>query len=259
MTQAVKGVLFDLDNTLIDWREAGGWDYSEKQHLEKVHTYLKAQARPLTCTVNTLAYDFRQNARLAWEEARATLRTPQQVAILQETLEKYGFTPDDDITMRDIITAYDWGEEDGVIVFPDVPDALQQLLDRDIQIAIVTNAWQPMWMRDSELEHHDLLQYFPQENRRISAADVGYLKPHPAIFHHALAQIGTSPEETLFVGDNTNADISGAQGVGMRAVLRVNHGEIPAISKIIAPDAMVEDFEHLVRLVDDWDANIADY
>ncbi|MEM9955341.1 MAG: HAD family hydrolase [Chloroflexota bacterium] len=258
MSSPVKGVLFDLDNTLIDWHNAIGWDESEKLHLSKVHQYLADKKQPLSCTVETLTNDFRNRSYKAWDDSRATLRTPQIVDTLQETLAEYGFAPDDTITMRDIIEAYEWGIENGVVVFPDVPDALQKLIDDDIQIGIVTNAWQPMWMRDPELAHHDLLKYFPHENRRISAADVGHLKPHPAIFYHALEQIGTSPEETLFVGDNISADIAGAQGIGMRAILRVNYGQTPLMSSVLAPDAIVEDFEHLLRLVDDWDTAIAE-
>lgn len=257
MSEPVKGVLFDLDNTLIDWHHSIGWEESERYHLGLVHQFLADKQRPLNNTVENIAKTFRNHASTAWSQARTTLRTPHIVTVMEAVLAKYGFTPDEDITMRDVMVAFDWGKENGVTVFPDVPDALQTLLDNGIQIAIVTNAWQPMWMRDPEIEHHDLMKFFPDVNRRISAADVGYLKPHPSIFHHALEQIGTTPDNTLFVGDNSTADIAGAQGVGMRAVLRVNYGEIPAINKLVAPDALVEDFEHLLRLVDDWDANIA--
>ena len=63
--------------------------------------------------------------------------------------------------------------------------------------------------------------YFP--DCRLAAADTGYLKPHPRIFQAALAQLGTAADETVFIGDNPNADIAGALAVGMRAVLRITH------------------------------------
>lgn len=259
MSEAVKAVLFDLDNTLIDWRTAGNWSDTEHRCLTLLYNYLVENDRPLSGSVNRFMMRFNDLASDAWEGARATLRAPHIINTMEATLAEFGFIPDDEISMRDVMIAYDWGDAPGVVPFPDVPGALQKLLDDGIKIGIVTNAWQPMWLRDAELEHHNLMQYFPQENLRISAADVGYLKPHPNIFKHALQQIGTKPENTLFVGDNPTADIGGAQKVGMRAILRLLSEEAPLISSVIVPDASIRSFDELLLLVENWDTHISDY
>src|SRR5690606_15877365 len=101
-----------------------------------------------------------------------------------------------------------------------------------------------------ELHGLSLIEYFP--DCRISAADAGYLKPHPAIFEHALALVDASPDEAVFVGDNPIADIAGAQGVGMRAVLREVHEVPPLLSGLIVPDATITSLEGLPPLLDDW-------
>ena len=46
--------------------------------------------------------------------------------------------------------------------------------------------------------------------------EFGTWKPDPAIFYHALGLIGAGAGSTLFVGDNSEHDILGAVGVGMR-------------------------------------------
>ena len=44
-------------------------------------------------------------------------------------------------------------------------------------------------------------------------------KPSPAFFSAALAALDADPERTWMVGDDLDADVAGAKGVGMRAVL----------------------------------------
>lgn len=256
MSQAIEGVLFDMDDTLIDWSGfSGDWAEMEYAHLELLYNYLAENDRPLSVSLNHFSTVYRDKVVDAWQNSRTTLRAPHMTNIMQAVLESFGFLPDDNITIRHVMQAYQWKGGPDVVTFPDVPDALQKLIDSGIKIGIVTNAFQPMWLRDVELEKHDLLQYFPDESVRISAADVGYLKPHPQIFHYALEKLGTNPKKTLFVGDNPTADIAGAQSVGMRAVLRVLSDEVPRIVRLVKPDAMIHNFDELLRLVDDWDAH----
>ena len=53
----------------------------------------------------------------------------------------------------------------------------------------------------------------------VTSARCGYRKPHPAIYRAALDLAGTAPGETLMVGDNPSADVRGAEGAGLHAVL----------------------------------------
>jgi putative hydrolase of the HAD superfamily len=107
-----------------------------------------------------------------------------------------------------------------------------------------------MWLRDKELEDFDLLKYF--DDCRFSAADVGYLKPHPRIFEAALDCIGSKPEETVFVGDSPVADVAGAQGAGIKAVLRVRKTMSPMLSGLIVPDHTVSSLAELPAILDRW-------
>ena len=50
----------------------------------------------------------------------------------------------------------------------------------------------------------------------IVSGDFGHEKPQPAIYIEAMKRLGEPPAcRTLFVGDNPDTDIKGAQGVGM--------------------------------------------
>ena len=51
----------------------------------------------------------------------------------------------------------------------------------------------------------------------IVSGEVGFEKPHPAIFERALAMAGCSADEALVVGDDPWADIVGAKQAGLKA------------------------------------------
>lgn len=47
---------------------------------------------------------------------------------------------------------------------------------------------------------------------------VGVHKPHPEIFHYAVANAGTAIPDSVMIGDSLEADVRGAQAVGMDAI-----------------------------------------
>jgi len=49
--------------------------------------------------------------------------------------------------------------------------------------------------------------------------DVGFRKPHPAIFEAALNKAGVSAEEAIFIGDDPVWDVKGALDAGIQALL----------------------------------------
>lgn len=59
-------------------------------------------------------------------------------------------------------------------------------------------------------------------NRRfvsvITSVDAGARKPAPQFFQYALAQAGVRKEDVLFVGNQLNTDILGAEAFGIRTV-----------------------------------------
>lgn len=52
----------------------------------------------------------------------------------------------------------------------------------------------------------------------ILSEDIGVMKPYPEIFHFALSVTQSELKESIMIGDNWKADITGAKGVGMDQV-----------------------------------------
>lgn len=251
MPQTLHAILFDLDDTLIDWGDFfDDWESIESRHVRSVYQHIR-KAGYMLGGVTQFTQEYMRRTRSAWVNARSTLEAPHVGKVLVETAEAMG-VPKGELVQEECLHAYGWGRAEGVTVFPDVPPMLEELIAHNIKIGIVTNAFQPMWMRDRELAEHGLLDYFP--DCRISAADVGRLKPDSRIFHHALQRIDAAPEHVVFIGDNLSADIGGAKKVGMKAVLRkrrvqryMRHAPPP-----IEPDATVDSFTELPAILDKW-------
>ncbi|MEO8397161.1 MAG: HAD family hydrolase [Chloroflexota bacterium] len=244
----LKAVLFDLDDTLLDWSGFNhDWPALERQHLRLLFDYVGAEIQPIE-NFDAFCAEFGTRMADAWVLARSTMRAPNLGTVLVETTVAFG-VPADALDTRRCLEAYQWEAIPGTKLFPEVPQTLTLLRQHGLKIGIVTNAHQPMWIRDVEITAHGLFDFFP--DCRISAADVGYLKPHPMIFQAALRCTGTKPEETVFVGDDPNADIVGAQAAGLKAVMRrLPHR--PFASETIIPDAFISRLDELPLQLDTW-------
>lgn len=100
------------------------------------------------------------------------------------------------------------------VVFADAPDVLSTLKQSGYVLGLVSN-------RDTELDtlvtHYGLRQFF---DFTLSGGQAKSYKPDHAIFIQALSLAGNlAPESVLYVGDNYYADVVGALGVGMDAIL----------------------------------------
>jgi FMN phosphatase YigB (HAD superfamily) len=73
-----------------------------------------------------------------------------------------------------------------------------------------------VWQLPELLHSLELVRHF---DFIAASARVGFEKPHPEIFRYALEQAGVRPEEAIHVGDHIDADVQGAQGVGIFPVL----------------------------------------
>jgi 2-haloalkanoic acid dehalogenase type II len=187
---------------------------------------------------------------MAWESsAPPEWIAPRQHEVLRRTLEQLHLNIDQ-LDLAHLQQLFAWGPIPGVRVFPDTFEVLDTIRAWGVQIGLMTNSSSPMWMRDRELEAMGLLQYL---DVRLTAGDVGHLKPHRRAFEAVLNRLGTRPDEAVFVGDRQHDDIVGAQQVGMRAVW-VQRGT-EDIAEDVQPDATIESLSELPPRLDAWFPN----
>ena len=249
----LKAILFDLDDTLIDWsKRTLDWRVHYDNRNKVVFDYVCETIQPITdkplfCEtmwVNTVE---------AWDKARKTMRAPHIGDVMLQTCEAFGVNREK-ISINALIDAYNWGPFPGVTPFDEIHETLSDLQNH-VQFGLVTNAYVPMRVRYNELDAYNLTQYF-EDGMCFSAADVGYLKPHPYIFEVALDALQVQPHEAIFIGDSLEADILGAQNSGMKAIWRKpleTNGSHKRLD--IVPDAEIATFHELYPLLDLWYPN----
>ena len=102
---------------------------------------------------------------------------------------------------------------------PDLPPALARLRECGLQLVVVSNSDGTVEAKLAAAGLRDLLHSV------VDSHVVGSEKPDRAIFEHALRLARSRPERTLHVGDLYHADVVGARGAGLHAVLLDPYGD----------------------------------
>lgn len=191
----IKAVIFDLDNTLVDFmrvkREAVSGAVTAM-----IDAGLKVNREDLIKRVFNM-YD-----REGIEDQRVFDKM---------LVEQYG-----EIDYRILaagIVGYRRAKEGHMILYPHVRMTFAHLLKLGLKIAIVSDAPRmSVWTRLVGLGLDAFLDAV------VTHDDTGKKKPDPAPFRLALARLGVKPEEAIMIGDWAERDIVGAKALGMRTV-----------------------------------------
>ncbi len=90
-------------------------------------------------------------------------------------------------------------------------------------LGLITNG--PSWTQRAKIEQLHLSQWFPH---MLVSGEYGCDKPDGRIFAAMLERLTVDVSAAVMVGDNPDADIRGAHGVGMRAIwIRHSHMVYP--------------------------------
>jgi HAD superfamily hydrolase (TIGR01549 family) len=104
---------------------------------------------------------------------------------------------------------------------PEAFDTLRELKDAGYTLGLVSNRTDPAH------EQLDALGLLPYLDFAFVAGEVEIWKPEAGIFHHAVELAGSSPERSIYVGDNYYADVVGASNAGLTPILLDPEGIFP--------------------------------
>lgn len=136
----------------------------------------------------------------------------------------------------------------------DAHPTLQQLRRQGFRLAVISNA---MDDRNTQalIDKADLRAYFEVI---LSSASAGIRKPHATIFKRVLHQMGVRAQETAMVGDTLNADILGAQSVGLYDIWIQRRADTPGNrvnAQKVRPTATIQTLEALPELIQSLSVN----
>jgi putative hydrolase of the HAD superfamily len=104
-----------------------------------------------------------------------------------------------------------------------------EYLKNDYRLHIITNGFSET--QEKKMQNANIRWYFEVV---VNSEMAGVKKPNPKIFHLALEKAKVEPEKALMIGDNLEADILGAQKVGLSAIhLNSNREQHHQFSQII--------------------------
>jgi len=237
----LRAILFDIGDTLWHSRAAPPPAEFRRLAAERAAEALHALGRrhPDPAAV----------ARTAWEAMEEAMRTARRTDLIepdygevsQAALAGLGLHLGRDEAAALLEATYVSGIEGGKAPFADASAVLAELRRRGFLLGTVTNRAFGGERFRTDLRDAGLDIGWDAE---AVSVEVGFLKPHPAIFEFALERLAVQPGEALMVGNSLAEDVAGAQQVGMPAAWRRS----PPDAEGVAPDYTFGELTELLSI-----------
>lgn len=212
----LHGVLFDYGRTLVTFR------YPTDDLLRVLHEFRPRIEGALGVPAPE-AETILEDVLLPLEEYIASMSEDEvdYMDVYRETWRRAGLKLHDDL-LHEILDAEQQCWDRAVEVDGDAVSVLTWLRERGIKTGVCSNAPFPPEMMRRQVTSNGITELV---DAIVFSSEVGRRKPAPEVYQAAIDAIGTTPGETIFVGDRVREDYEGPRAVGMRAVVVTAHAE----------------------------------
>jgi len=240
----IRAVLFDLGNTLMHSVDPDHWPQVLEQGNQALVDYLCEGGLDIDC--DTFAGDFNHRLHEYYDRRDIRMLETSTFLVLKELLEEKGFTNASDDLLRAAldqhyaVTQQNWQLEDDTLA------CLETLKKDSIKLGIISNAGDD---RDviQLVEKFNIFHYFEFV---LTSAACGYRKPHKRIFELALENLNFLSEQVAMVGDKLDADIEGANQMGIYSIWITRRVDLPSVTEMpVKPQAMISALRDIPTLL----------
>lgn len=228
MNDRIEHIFFDLDHTL--------WDFDRNSELAFEALF---KSHGITINLKEFLEIYEPINFEYWKKYREERVTKQELrrGRFLDAFRPFGITYNND-DLDALATSYINELPKNNFLFEGVNDILSYL-SRKYILHIITNGFEEV--QHLKLQNSGISSFFKTVT---TSEEVGLKKPNPIIFHKALEKAKTAPNVSLMVGDTFEADILGAEAVGMETIFYNYRNEvIPSSYKVI--DSILEIKKHL--------------
>lgn len=189
----IKAVVFDLDNTLMDFMKM-----KRRSIEEAIPAMIDAGLSVTREEANKVIDEIYKEKGIEYQQ------------VFDMFLQRVNNKIDYKILSAGIV-AYRRAREAALIPYPHVYPTLNKLLKFGILMGILSDApAKEAWLRLAYLNFHHIVDAV------VTFEDTGERKPNAAPFLAVLKKLEVKPEEALMVGDWAERDIVGARNIGMK-------------------------------------------
>lgn len=233
-----RALLFDVGETL--------WHSPEPPPADHFRALAAQRAAGVLAPHGvTASDDASRAARTAWDAVTTAIKAarqgdrtePDYIGLVESALRAECFAlerPDVEALLEAV---YISGRESGKVAYPDARAVLLELKRRGFLLATATNrAFGGQRFRCDLVEAGLDIGW----DAHAVSVEVGHLKPHPAVFEHALAELDLRPGQALMVGNSLAEDVAGAQGLGIAAAWRRCSPDAEGVAPDFAFDTLTE-------------------
>ncbi len=225
--------------------ERASWDSINAQADEALTNFLREKGMELN--LSTFPREFRKRLGKYFKQREKDLLETTYSFVLRDVLADKGYRDIADDVVRGAldrlfaITQTNWAIEEDTLV------TLQKLETDGYRMGLISNAGDDQDVQQLA-QRFGIAQFF---DFILTSAACSYRKPHRRIFELALSNWYFLPSEAVMVGDNLDADVRGAQSVGLLAIwLSRRAGERTEDQLSITPDASLSALSELPAVLD---------
>ncbi len=192
----IKAVIFDLDNTLVDF-------------MRMKREAVKAAVAGMVDAGLDLPYKETFDQVMAVYDREGI----EYQEVFDHFLRDHYGQVNHKILAAGVV-GYRRARDAALVLYPHVTSTLTTLVKRGIKLALITDApAKQAWLRLCYLNLHHLFDVV------VTTEELGARKPSPIPFRAALSELGMEPSSVVMVGDWPERDMVGANQVGIRTVL----------------------------------------